>query len=171
MGTVHRDIVADWLAAEAAGRQDEADLAFAGVAEALPGLAPSPQFVSSVMQRVATERVAGPSAVWASWWLRAMVAASLVMLGAVSGTVTWKSVLFASLTTVQTVAWGLNQLAAGGRAWLGAALAAWDGVAHVGAALGRVLVAPGPAAVILVNLAVASCALAALQRLLIRQES
>ena len=164
-----RRLVREWLEAEEAGRPDQADSAFASVAEALPHRRPSAEFAAAVMARVA---MGTPSVVnwWASWGVRAGVAASVVTLGIGLGTWSSRSMLFAAIATAQAFVWGIDQVVAGGAVWIETALTLWGSAAHAAVVLGRLLVAPGPALLVGVNLAVAVCAFAALHRLLASQE-
>ena len=169
MATDKRDIVGDWLAAEQAGKADEADRAFASVARALPKLPPSGRFSANVMARVASHP-APLAGWWSSWGVRAAVAASLVTLGVVLGTWSVRSMLFAAVATAQTVVWGIDQVVTGSVVWIETALTIWGSAAHAAVVVGRLLVTPGPALWVCANLAVAACACAALQRLLVLRE-
>ena len=169
MRTDDRLNVRAWLEAEQAGQVDEADRRFRVLTVVLPRLEASLGFVDRVLDRMGT-RWAPAGSVWTGWWLRGMVAASVVTLGAVLGSWSVRAVLFTVLASIQTVAWALGQAVAGAQAWIGTALTVWDGVAHAGIVVGRLLVAPGPALMLTLNLAVAASAVAALQRLLARQE-
>ena len=169
MATDKRNIVGDWLAAEEAGRHEDADRAFASVAGALPMLTPSREFASKVMARIAP-RTASPAAWWSSWDVRVAVAASLVTLGIVLGTWSARSMLFAAIAMAQAVVWGINQVVMGSVVWVETALTMWGTAAHAAVVVGRLLVTPGPALWVCANLAVAACACAALQRLLVSQE-
>jgi hypothetical protein len=169
MATDKRDIVCDWLAAEQAGTPEEADRAFASVARALPKLPPSRRFSANVMARVASRKA--PLAVWwSAWGVRAAVAASLVTLGVVLGTWSARSMFFAAVATAQAVVWGIDQALTGSVVWIETALTMWGSAAHAAVVVGRLLVTPGPALWVCANLAVAACACAALQRLLVSQE-
>lgn len=74
--------ICQWLAAEADGRDADAELALAGVFQALPLNAPSPGFADRVL--IATGWVA-PSWTHPSWtesrWARGAIAASLLVVG------------------------------------------------------------------------------------------
>jgi len=169
MRTEDREIVRHWLAAEHAGRSEEADRVFAAVALALPKRQPSRRFVANVMARVApgTQSLARW---WTSWGVRAGVAASMLTLGVVLGTWSPRSMFFAAVATGQTVVWGLGQVVTGSVVWIETALTMWGTAAHAAVVVGRLLITPGPAMLVCANLAVAACACAALQRLLPSQE-
>ena len=169
MRTEDRHIVRAWLEAERAGRTDEADRRFRHVAVALPRLEPSWWFTGRVMARLGFLRWAGGD-VWRSWWLRGMVAASVVTLGAALGTWTARSALFTAVASAETVGWGVSQASVGVGAWARLAFTVWTAVAHAGLVVGRLLASPETAFILMLNLAVAASAAAALQRLLARQE-
>lgn len=169
MRTEERDIVGGWLAAERAGRSEDADKAFASVALALPKLHPSRRFAADVMARVAsgTQPLADW---WTSWGLRAGVATAMLTLGVLLGTWSTRSIFFAAVATVQALVSGLDQVVTGSVVWIEIALTMWGSAAHAAVVVGRLLVTPGPALLVGANLAVAACAYAALQRLLASQE-
>jgi len=171
MRTDDRLNVRTWLEAERAGRIDEADRQFKLLAVALPRLGPLPGFAERVLVRVRAAIAPAPAmGLWNAWWLHGLVAASVITLGAVLGSWSARAVLFTVLASIQTVAWGLARTGAALQAWVGTALTVWEGVAHAGIVIGRLLVAPAPALMLTLNLAVAASAVAALQRLLARQE-
>ncbi len=169
MRTEDPALVGDWLAAEQAGRPEDADRAFASMALALPKRSPSQQFANHVMARV-TSRPLPLAGWWMSWGVRVAAAASMVTLGVVLGTWSARSMLFAAVATARTFIWGLDQVVAGSVVWIETALTMWGSVAHAAVVVSRLLVTPGPAMLVCVNLAVAACACAALQRLLASQE-
>jgi hypothetical protein len=170
MPTDHRDIVGDWLAAERAGRSEEADRAFASVALALPKQQPSRRFAANVMAQVAL-RTPPLADWWTLWGVRTAVAASMVTLGVVLGTWSPRSMLFAAVASAQTFVWGLDQVVTGSVVWIETALTMWGSAAHAAVVIGRLLITPGPAMLVCANLAVAACACAALQHLLASQEN
>jgi hypothetical protein len=164
-----RDVVRNWLHAEETGGAEAADRAFASVASALPMRLPSRRFAARVMTRVSASTT--PLTVWrTSWEARLAVAASLITLGVVLGTWSFRSMFFATLAIAQSFAWGVGQVATGSVVWIETALAMWETAAHAAAVLSRLLATPGPAMVVGVNVAVAACACAALRRLLASQE-
>jgi hypothetical protein len=69
------------------------------------------------------------------------------------------------------VAWGLGQLSAGVRAWVGSALALWAGLAQAASAVGRLMAGPGLLMLLALNFAVAVAAFCALRRLMPLQEN
>jgi len=165
-----RDMVRDWLAAERAGRSEEADRVFSSLAQALPKRRPPGSFAAGVMARV-NSAAAQPAGSWWAWWgVRAGVAASVLTLGLVLGSWSARSMFFTAIAAAQSVAWGLDQVVTGSVVWIETGLTLWGSAAHAAVVVGRLLVAPGPAMLVGANLAIAVCAFAALRRLLVSQE-
>ena len=169
MPTDKRDIVGSWLTAEEAGRVEDADRAFASVARALIRRPPPSSFAAAVMARVASGS-ALQAGWWTAWGVRTAVSACLLTLGVVLGTWPVRSMFFAAVAAAETAVWGINQVVTGSVVWVKTALAMWGSAAHASVVVGRLLVTPGPALWVVMNLAVAACACAALQRLLMSQE-
>jgi len=169
MDTLDRDRVRAWLVAESSGREDAADGALAELMAGVPRLEPSRRFVGAVMAQI-RESAEAPSTVWANWWVRGALASSLTLLGAVAGTASWQAVFDAIVATARNVGWSADRIATGFHAWVDVAGAFWTAVAHAATVLARLLVAPGPAMLLMFNLVLAAGALAALQRLLVTQE-
>jgi hypothetical protein len=169
VSTDKRDIVGNWLTAEQAGRSEDADRAFVSVAQALIRRPPPSSFAAAVMARVASD--ADPQAGWwTAWGGRTAVAACLLTLGVVLGTWPVRSMFFAVLAAAEAAVWGIDQVVTGSVVWVKTALTMWSSAAHAAVVVGRLLVTPEPALWVLVNLAVAACGCAALQRLLMSQE-
>jgi len=164
-----RDAVRAWLEAERAGDADRADLAFRQVAAHLPRLRPSAAFADAVMRRVVVP--AREAGIWASWWLRGLVAGALVSVGAVVVSLSGGAWLSAGLSSIQAVAWAVGRAGTVASAWIGSALAAWGGLAHAATVVGRLLAGPDAVLVLLLNLTAAAAALLALRRLLPVQEN
>ena len=164
----HRD-VRDWLDAELAGRTEDADRSFRAVAGALPRLDPPTRFADAVMARVGAMR-AVPD-MWARWWVRAAVAASVLSAGGAGLSLSPHGWFMAIVASLRTVALGLGDLSAALQAWVAGALALWAGLAHAGVVAGRQLAGPAPLLILLVNFAMAAGAFAALRRLMPSQEN
>ncbi|MCX6551702.1 MAG: hypothetical protein NTY02_11990 [Acidobacteria bacterium] len=169
MKTNHRETVRAWLAAERRGQDEEADRQFRRVAAVLPRLRPSAGFADAVLQRAGLAETTPD--LWASWWGRLAVASALLSAGSLAVSLTPHGWLTAGLASLRAVAWGVNHGGAAARAWIGGAFTVWAGLAHAAVALGRLLAAPGPMLLLVLNLTVAGAALAALRRLLPLQEN
>lgn len=159
----------EWLEAEAAGRADEADLRFRSVGRRLERRRTPPGFAGAVMARIGVVHAAQDA--YARRWVRAAVAASVLLVGGAAAMVPWHGWFDGLLASVQLVAWGLGRLVVGGEAWLASGLALWRGLADAAAVVGRQLAGPVPVGLLALNLAVALCALGALRRLMAPQEN
>ena len=165
-----------WLAAEAAGRPEEAEAALAELFAALPRLVPPAGFAGRVMLAVAL----APQALLRSparlprplrWTLRGLLAAAvaLVALGVPSlpGLLApaWEWLSLARLLDSATAC-----LVAASR-WLAAAMSFWEGLARLGGGVAETVAAPPVAAVLLVSLAAAATALCFLADLIAHERS
>ena len=164
-----RAIVREWLDAESAGRADAADRAFRVLAADLPRRQVPAGFADAVFARIGS--LPAVPDVWASWWLRGIIATALVSVGVLVVSLTGDAWLSAVLASVGTVAWGLGHAGTAISAWVDSALTAWAGLAHAAAVLGRLLAGPGAILVLMLNLTVAAAALTALRRLIPMQEN
>jgi hypothetical protein len=168
--TTHQDAgIRDWLEAEAEGRGEEADRRFRSISRGLARAAVPAGFADAVLARIGSARAARD--VYSAWWIRAAVAASVVLVGGVAALVPVHVWVDAMLGSVQTVAVVVSRVVIGGRAWLAGGLALWAGLADAGAVIGRQLLGPVPLGLLAVNLAVALCAFGALRRLMALQEN
>jgi hypothetical protein len=164
----HRE-VREWLEAEAAGRADEADLRFRSVGRGLKRHGVPAGFADAVLARLGRARVI-PDA-YSKRWVRAAVAASVLLVGGAAALVPWHVWMDALLTSVQVVAVGISRVVIGGQAWVAGSLALWGGLAEAATVVGRQLSRPVPVGLLALNLAVALCALGALHRLMAVQEN
>jgi hypothetical protein len=168
--TTHEDRqIREWLEAEAAGRADEADLCFRSVSRGLARSAVPAAFADAVMARLGAVRAVQDA--YSKRWVRAAVAASVLLVGGVAALVPVPVWWEALLVSVQAVAVGLGRIMIGGQAWAASGLALWGGLADAAAVVGRQLIGPVPLVLLLVNLAVALCAFGALRRLMALQEN
>lgn len=161
--------VRDWLEAEAAGRADEADLRFRAVSRVLSPSAVPAGFAGAVLARIGAVRAVRD--VYARRWVRAAVAASILLVGGAAALVpphVWGDALLAS---VETVAVAMSHLIVTGQAWVAGAMAVWGALADAAAVVGRLLAGPVPIGLLALNLAVALCAFGALRRLMALQEN
>jgi hypothetical protein len=115
---------------------------------------------------------AAPSAgnIWASWWTRSAVAASLAMAGAALGAQTGSSLFNLTLTSFKAVAGVAHVGLATVNAWLMAVAALAGPCVHVGVAIRNALVLPEPLLMLGANVLLASGALAVLRRVLATRE-
>ena len=164
-----RHTVREWLDAERAGHPEEADRRFRAVAAALPRLQPSAGFADAVMARAGLA-LPRPD-FWASWWVRGAIATAMLMVGVLAVSLPAAAWFDALLASTQHVALGLGQVSAGGRAWVGSALAVWAGLGQAASTVGRLMAAPGPLMLLALNFAVAVAAFCALRRLMPLQEN
>jgi hypothetical protein len=169
MATDPRRIVRDWLEAEHAGQVEEADRRFRRVAASLPRYQPPAWFTETALARAG---VTPPvRVVWAGWWVRWAAALALLSAAVLMAALPDDLWLTAVLTSVRSVASGLEHTAIGVHAWVGSALTVWAGLARAGLAVGRLLASPGPVLLLALNLTVAVAALVALRRLMPVQEN
>jgi hypothetical protein len=161
--------VREWLDAERAGHTEEADRRFREVAAALPRLQPSAGFADAVIARAGLA-LPRPD-LWASWWIRGAIATAMLSVGVLAVSLSAAAWFDALLASVQHVAWGLGQLSAGVRAWVGSALTVWAGLAQAASVVGRLMAGPGPLVLLALNFAVAVAAFCALRRLMPLQEN
>jgi hypothetical protein len=168
--TTHVDReIRDWLEAEAAGRTDDADLRFHAVSRTLGRATVPAGFADAVLARIGAARVARDA--YSKRWVRAAVAAGVVLVGGVGALVPLHVWMNALLGSVQVVALGVSRAIVGGRAWIEGGMALWRGLADAGAVVGRQLLGPVPIGLLALNLAVALCAFGALRRLMALQEN
>jgi len=168
--TMHADQrIRDWLEAEAAGRTDDADARFRAVSRDLGSPAVPAGFADAVLARIGAARVARDA--YSKRWVRAAVAASVVLVGGVAALVPLHVWMGALLASVQAVALGVSHVIIGGRAWAAGGMALWGGLADAAAVIGRQLLGPVPVGLLALNLAVALCAFGALRRLMALQEN
>ena len=168
--TMHEDReIREWLEAEAAGTADEADLRFRSVSRRLARTAVPAAFADSVMARLGNPRLVRDA--YAKRWVRAAVAASVLLVGGAAALVPVAVWWEAMLASVQTVAVGVSRVIIGGRAWAASGFALWSGLAEAAAVVGRQLAGPVPLVLLALNLAVALCAFGALRRLMAMQEN
>jgi len=165
---LHREVM-EWLEAEGGGAPGDADERFRAVCRGLDRLEAPAGFAGAVMARLAAVAVVRDA--YASWWVRAAVAASVLLVGGAAALVPWPVWMDALLGSIQAVALGFGRLLAGGQAWVAGGLALWAGLAGASAVVGRQLLGPGPLLFLALNLAVAACALGALRRLMALQEN
>jgi hypothetical protein len=174
-----RDRVAVWIRAEQDGSPDVGDRAFADVAGgwgrvSVPdGLAARVALSALARRSDDASRAAKPAAtaalgagLWTSWWIRAVVAASLAAAGTMLACLPGSALGALALGSVQIVATGVDRMLWAARAWVETVGAIAGPVADAATVLGGVLTAPAPLCVMVVNMAVAAGAMAALRRIL-----
>ncbi len=169
MATNAHRVVREWLAAERAGRAEDADRSFRTVAGALPRLGPPARFTDAVMARVGAMRAAPDP--WSHWWVRAAVATCVLSAGGAGISLSPQGWFMAILTSLRTVALGVGDLSSALQAWVAGAVALWMGLAHAAVVVGRQIAGPAPLLILLLNFAMAAGALAALRRLMPSQEN
>ncbi|HNV03883.1 MAG TPA: hypothetical protein PLE61_12935 [Vicinamibacterales bacterium] len=160
--------VTEWLAAEQAGRPDEADWRFRAVARGIGRLDPPVWLAEAVATRLAALRTKPD--VWSAWWLRAAVASAILSAGAAGAALPPESWCRALLASLRAVALSLGGAAAAAWAWVAGVLAVWSGLGRAAGILGRQFAGPELAALLAAQLALAAGALAALHRLMREQE-
>ncbi len=169
MKTDARREIREWLEAEAAGRADEADLRFRAISRGWQRHGVPAGFADAVMARLGRAHIVQDA--YSKRWVRAAVAASVLLVGGVTALVPWHVWMDAVLGSIQLVAVGISRVAIGGKAWVAGSLALWGGLAEAAAVIGRQLTGPVPVGLLALNLAVALCALGALRRLMALQEN
>jgi hypothetical protein len=168
MSREHDRELAAWLAAEAAGRFDEADSLFAGVfSRHVPRLEPAPRLSDRVVAAMRS-RVGLPWLAPMPSWLRAATLA-LVAGGGLAAAWFWSIPAFDLLRAAWSVVHGAGIVAMVSAVLLDVIVRTWSNAASVGRAL-SVVATSGTGAVLLVaNLGVAVGASMALKRLLARE--
>jgi len=161
--------IREWLEAEAAGRADEADLRFRSISRGWERHGVPAGFADAVLARLGRPRLVQDA--YSKRWVRAAVAASVLLVGGVAALMPWHVWMDAVLSSVQIVAVGISRVVIGGKAWVAGGLAVWGGLAEAAAVIGRQLTGPVPVGLLALNLAVALCALGALRRLMALQEN
>jgi hypothetical protein len=165
---LHR-IVRDWIDAEYDERRDDADRSFRLAAASLPRLEVPARFADVILARMGA-RALQPD-LWASWWLRGLIAAAVLSAGVMVASLSGAAWATAVLASVHTVAWAVGHAWTVVTAWVGSALAAWSGLAHAAIVVGRLLAGRDAMLILVLNLTVAAGALAALRRLIPMQEN
>jgi hypothetical protein len=161
--------VREWLEAEAAGRAEESDRRFRAVSRVLRQSVVPAGFADAVLARIGAARAVRDA--YSRRWVRAVVAASIVLVGGVAALVPLHVWVGALLGSVQAVAVGAGRVIVGGRAWVAGAMALWGSLADTAAVVGRLVLGPVPIGLLALNLAVALCAFGALRRLMATQEN
>jgi len=175
----HDEILDRWLAAEADGREDDAETALFALFETLPPLAPPAGFANRVIVRAALAPIPAPVParrnLVAVPWLRALVALSLLIVGLA---LPWLSGLLRSLAGVTGSLWSLADMVRLGMEGLvavsqglGAALALWDWLLEIGRTLQAPFATPAAALVMVVCLLVSVAAFHFLRDLISRDRS
>lgn len=169
MATQIPQTVRQWLEAEGAGRAEEADERFRALARNLVPAELPPGFTAAVLARIGlgSER---PDA-FAIWWVRAAVAAGVLLVGGAGAMLPWYVWLGALTASLQGVAWALGRLLTGSEAWVASGLAVWSGLAGAAVVVGRQILDPVPLVLLALNFVIAACALGALRRLMALQEN
>ena len=166
----HNRAVAEWLAAEAEGRPDEADRLFASVfLSGVPRLAPAPGLGDRVLARVGSP-TAAPGALPLPAWARVAALVAIVLGGLAAAAVSSVPAMDLARTSwvVGVKAVGTGWLLAG--ALLRMLVHGWSDLVGFARPL-TLVVASGPgSAVLLANLALAALASVALKRMLPLEE-
>lgn len=150
-----------FLAAEAAGRTDEAEAALAALFAAAPPVGPSPGFADRVMARIAVV----PRSIFARPLVRFALAASLLLAALSSALLAPALLPLARLVSLADLA-GAGTRALGAVAVrFAAGVSLWERTAEVLATVGRALTAPSSLLFVLAQFVVAALALRGLVRL------
>lgn len=158
-----------WIAAEQAGRADEADRRFRSVARSIGRLAPPAGLADAVLARLTIAAAARD--VWSRWWARTAVATAVLSAGAAGAMITPAGWFRSLLASLHAAALSLGDASAAAWAWVAGAVTVWSGLGRAAAVLGRQLAGPEPMILLAVQFALAAGALAALRRLLPEQEN
>jgi hypothetical protein len=173
------EILHRWLAAEEDGRDSDAETALFALFGALPPLAPPAGFADRVLARAGLAPIPALVPVrrnlFASLWLRALVALSLLITGLA---LPWLSEILRSAAGVASVSWSLADLVRLGTGalialshGLAAALAVWDWLLGIGRALAAPFATPAMALVMIGCLLVSLVAFHFLRNLISRDRS
>jgi hypothetical protein len=158
-----------WLESELAAREDEADERFRAVARGFETKVVPAGFTAAVLARLA--RPAPARDAFRSWWTRAAIAASVLLVGGLAALTPWHVWAEALVASVQGVAWGCGRLLTGAEAWVAAAVGLWAGLGDAATVVARQLTAPLPLALLTLNFVIAAGAFGALRRLMALQEN
>lgn len=154
-----------FLAAEAAGREAEAEAALAALFAAAPTPAPPAGFAERVMARIA------PRSLFAHPGSRLGLAAAL-LLAALSAALLAPMLLpLARLVSLADLIGAGTRLLAGVTVRVASALAGWESIGQVVAAVGRAMLAPATLPFVLAQFVVATLALRGLFRIARLQRS
>lgn len=172
----HDEILDRWLAAEADGREDDAETALFALFETLPPLMPPAGFADRVVARVGLAApVPARRNLAVAPWLRALVALSLLIVGLA---LPWLSGVLRSVADVTSSLWSLADLVGlGTKALIAvsqglvAALALWDWLLEIGRALQAPFATPAVALVMVGCLLVSLAAFHFLRDLITRDRS
>lgn len=148
-----------FLAAERAGREAEAEAALATLFAALPPAAPRPGFAERVMARIA------PRSIFALPSTRFGVAAALVLAALSAAFLAPMALELAGLVSLADLIGGGVRGLASVTVRLATALAGWESVGQLVAAVGRGLLQPANLPFVLTPFAVAALALRGLVRI------
>jgi hypothetical protein len=154
-----------FLAAERAGRDEEAEAALAALFAAVPSPSPRPGFAGRVMARIA------PRSVFAHPGSRFGVAAALALAALSAALLAPMLLPLAGLVSLADLIGGGSRLLAAVAVRVASVLAGWESVGQVVAAVGRALLAPETLPFVLAQFAVAALALRALVRIARLQRS
>jgi hypothetical protein len=159
-----------WLDAEAAGGPDEADRLFALLASShLVRSGPPAGFANRVLQALPAGVLVPARPLFdpaASWWVRLLAFASVILLGLGLALVTPRLIIGLSADAVSLAARFLDGAVAWGKAGIGVWTASLELLGTVGLAAGHVATTGTIPLLIAANLAVASAAFVGLRRLL-----
>jgi hypothetical protein len=159
-----------WLDAEAAGASDAADQLFAALASShLPRFGPPSGFADRVLQALPAGVLVPARPFFdlaASWWVRLVAFASVILLGLGLALVTPRHIISLSAEALSLAARLLDGAVAWGRAGIGVWTASLELLGTVGQAAGHVAMTGTMPLLIAANIAVASAAFVGLRRLL-----
>jgi hypothetical protein len=176
MRSSQEELLARWLAAERADRQDEAEAALLGVCAMLPPLAPPAGFADRVLlrARLGAAPVPAPAAqpsLFASWWMRALALLGLLSMGA---SALWLPQTLRALAGL----WSLGGMVrvwtgslVGACRWLSSAFGLWELFLTIGRALAAPLETPAMALAMATCLLVSMAAFGVLRSLISRNRS
>jgi hypothetical protein len=165
-----------WLAAEAAGRLDDAEEALGALFARLPRPAPPAGFAGRVMRAAgwSPAALAGPAAAPVRWPLRAALVASLVLVGlAVRALPSLLAALapLADRLSPARLFEGATAGLVGAVRWLVEARSLWSALARFGGWAGEIATSPPLALALVAVLATAAAALRLLAALIAHERS
>ena len=159
-----------WLKAEQEGPDDRADQLFRSVMIEVPRLAPSREFVARVLQASGLHHVPAAPAIWAAWWMYALVGTALTLTAFAVASLSGLRLLNSALGVIDFVAVSAGHAWTLAATWATAGWSMWRVFAQLGGAVASVLSVPAAGAFVVLNLVLASASLLALRRLLVPQE-
>ncbi len=159
--------VRNWIEAELAGRQEEADRQFRPVMARLQRLEPPAGFTARALQLALAALPARRRNAWTSGWMYAAVGVGLSLAAFEIASLSAPAVLGVGVGLINAIALAASTVWVWAGTGVTAAWSVWKVLARVGGAVTSTLDGPAAFAFLTTNVLIAAGSLAALRRLLI----